>query len=98
LTADVAFQIFLRLKRLELANHTVWMDNYRIPNKVMGQCFGKRGPVGKPWSRREDAVWREAVDLVQTRNWKATARDRENRKLEIGEAMTENEPKGHMRT
>ena len=40
---------------------------------VMGGYFGGLRPVGQPRSRREDAVWRDDVDLFQIRDWKTAA-------------------------
>jgi len=44
---------------------------------VMGGDFGGLRPVGQPRSRREDAIWRDDVDLFQIRDWKMAA-GREN--------------------
>jgi hypothetical protein len=43
----------------------------------MGGYLGVLRPVGQPRNRREDAVWRDDVDLFQIRDWK-TAAGREN--------------------
>jgi len=40
----------------------------------MEVCFGGRRPVGKASGRWEDAVWRDAVDFLQIRNWQAAIR------------------------
>jgi hypothetical protein len=53
----------------------------------MGGCFGGRRPVGKPRERWEDAVWRDAVDFLQIRKWKAAARNREGWRKKIGEVL-----------
>jgi hypothetical protein len=37
--------------------------------------------------RWEAAFWKNAVDFLQVRNWKAEAREREDWKKVIGEAM-----------
>jgi hypothetical protein len=63
------------------------MNDSPIPKKVMGGCFGGRRFVRKPRSRWEDAVCRDAVDILQARNWKAAGRKREGCRKEIGEAM-----------
>jgi hypothetical protein len=55
----------------------------------MGRCFGGRRPVGKPRGRWEDTVTRVTVDLLQIRNWKATARKRKGWRKEIEEAMNQ---------
>jgi len=43
--------------------------------------------VGNPRNRWEDAVRRDAVDLLQIQTWMAAARKREFWRKEIGEAM-----------
>jgi hypothetical protein len=34
----------------------------RIPKKEIGGCFEGKRPVGRPRGRRENTVWRNAVD------------------------------------
>lgn len=51
----------------------------------------------KPRGRWEDAVLRDDVDLLQLRNWKATATRREGSRKEIGRPWPENGPKLHRR-
>jgi len=43
--------------------------------------------VGKPRNRWKDAVWREALNLLQIRNWKAAAGKTKGWRKESGEAM-----------
>jgi predicted molibdopterin-dependent oxidoreductase YjgC len=49
------------------------MDVSHILKKVTGGCFRVTRPVVQPTGRWQDAVWREAVDLLQTRNWRTAA-------------------------
>jgi hypothetical protein len=44
--------------------------------------------MGKPRGRWEDDVWRDDVDLLEIRNWKAGARKEESWSKEIGESMS----------
>jgi len=53
----------------------------------MGRCFGGIRHVGKPRSRLEQAVWRDAVDSLEIQNWKAAGSERKFWRKEIGEAM-----------
>jgi hypothetical protein len=62
------FPTFLNLKRLQWAVHVVRRDDSCIPQKVMGGYFGGRRPVGKPRGRRENTVWQDALDFLQTEN------------------------------
>ena len=43
--------------------------------------------MGKPRSRLEQAVWRDAVDSLEIQNWKAAGSERKFWRKEIGEAM-----------
>jgi hypothetical protein len=65
------------------------MDDFPIPETVMGVCCGRRRSVGRPRARWEHAASRDAVELVQTRTWKAAARKVEGWRRVIGEAMTQ---------
>jgi hypothetical protein len=51
------------------------------PQNVMERRLGGRRSVREHRGRWEDAVWRVAVNLLQIRKWKASAR-----RKEIGEA------------
>jgi hypothetical protein len=42
----------------------------------------------RPRNRWEDAIQRDAANLLQIRNWKAAARDRDEWRKKVGEAMT----------
>ena len=53
---------------------------------LMGGRFGGRS-LGQPIGRRQHAVHRDFVDLLQIRSWKAAARRREGWRKEIGETM-----------
>jgi hypothetical protein len=56
------------------------MEQHRIPKKVLGSCFGGGRPVGRPRNRWKDVIQRDAANLLQIRNWKTAARDKEWRK------------------
>ena len=56
--------------------------------KVIGGRFGGRKPPGQPRDRWEDAGWRDDVDWLQIRNWKAAARKKDDWRKEMGEAMS----------
>jgi hypothetical protein len=63
------------------------MEERRIPKKVLGSWFGAGRTLGRPRNRWEDAIQRDAVNLLQIRNWKSAARDRDKWKKKVGEAM-----------
>jgi len=84
---DVALSTYIRLKRLMWAGHVVRMEQHRIPKKVLGSCFGGGRPVGRPRNRWEDVIQRDAANLLRIRNWKAAARDKEEWRKKVGEAM-----------
>jgi hypothetical protein len=43
--------------------------------------------VGKPRNRWEDVIQTDAANLLRIRNWKAVARDNEEWRKKVGEAM-----------
>jgi hypothetical protein len=43
---DVPLSTYTGLKRLMRAGHVVRMEEYSIPKKVLGRCFGGERPVG----------------------------------------------------
>jgi hypothetical protein len=58
------------------------------PKKVLESCFGGGRPVGRPPNIWEDAIQRDAANLLWIWNWKATARDEEWKK-KVGKAMAQ---------
>jgi hypothetical protein len=42
------------------------MEEHCIPKKVLGNCFGGGRPVGRPRNRWEDAIQRDAANLLWT--------------------------------
>jgi hypothetical protein len=83
---DVTFSTYMCLKKL-WAGHVVRMEQHRIPKKILVSCFGEGRPVGRPQNRWEDVIQRNAANLLQIRNWKAAARDKEEWRKKVGEAM-----------
>jgi hypothetical protein len=59
---------------------------HRIPKKVLGSCVGGGRPVGRPQNRWED-IQRDAANLLRIQNCKAAARDEEEWRKKVGEAM-----------
>jgi hypothetical protein len=83
---DMALSACIRLKRLMWVGHVVRMEQHRIPNKVLGSCFGGGRPVARPRNRCEDVIQRDAANVLQIWNCKAAAREDEWRKT-VGEDM-----------
>jgi hypothetical protein len=94
---DVPLSVYISLKKLMWAGHVVRMEQHRIPKKVLRSCFGGGRPVRRPRNRWEDAIQRDAASLLRIWNWRAAARDREEWRKKVGEAMAENGPKRHRR-
>jgi hypothetical protein len=53
---------------LKWTDHVVMLDDTRYSQKVIGKRFGRRRPLGKLRGRRDDVVWRNAIDLLHIRN------------------------------
>jgi hypothetical protein len=58
-----------------------------VSPKLIGGCFGGRKSVGKPGSRWQDTGGRDALELLQIRNWKAAARKTEGWRKGIRKAI-----------
>jgi hypothetical protein len=56
--------------------------------KVIGGYFGGRRPVEQPTGRWENTLWRDGIDLLQTRSWNEVVKNRELCRKESGEAVT----------
>jgi len=52
------------------------MDDSCVTKKVMEGCFGGRRPVGKLRDSWDNAIGRDAVDLLQIWNQKAATKSR----------------------
>jgi hypothetical protein len=68
------------------AGHVARMDDSLIPQKAVRERFGRRMPLGELRGRWENAVWRDAIDLLHIQYWKVATK-REGWRKEIGEAM-----------
>jgi hypothetical protein len=76
----------IKLRRLQWTGHIQRMESQSIPRMVMaGQMFGKR-PVEKPKKRWMDAVKEDSCQILNWRNWKKKARDRDGCRSRIKEA------------
>jgi hypothetical protein len=71
---NVALPTVLNVKILDWADHVAGAD---VSRKVTGGRFRGRRPVGKPRGRCKGVVLMDAVDLLQTHNCKAPARNTE---------------------
>ncbi|KAJ4451026.1 hypothetical protein ANN_02462 [Periplaneta americana] len=66
------------------------VDRYweaRARMRTLEGHYGGKGPVGRPWNRWEDMDQEDTASLLPLRDWKVTARDREEWRGRIGEAM-----------
>jgi hypothetical protein len=76
----------VKLRRLQWAGHVIRMPEERIPRKVMmGRLEGVR-PIGRPKKRWMDGVQTDAKDLLNMKEWKAQALDRNEWRHIIGKA------------
>jgi hypothetical protein len=89
----VALSAFLHMKKLRLASHVVRVDDPCITKKVMEGCFGRRRPVGKLRDRWEDAIGRDAIDLLQIWNQKSATKSRGGWRWKVREALAPKQAK-----
>jgi len=76
----------IKIRRLELAGHTIRMKEERIPKKVLNGNFCTTRPVGIPRTRWEDVVQRDALQLLGTRGWRRRATNRDEWRHLVKEA------------
>ena len=63
---DIAVITYIKLRRLEWAEHVNRMENQRTPRRIMkGRIYGKR-PIGRPKDRWIDAVGADAKQILDT--------------------------------
>lgn len=79
---------YIRLKRLKWAGHVQRMPDERVAKKALNGRPGGRRLVGKPRLRWEDAVSRDAQELLNTRSWRRASLDRDLWRRKIEEART----------
>jgi hypothetical protein len=64
----------IKIRRLEWAGHVMGMEDQSTPpppkKKVLKGKFHNKGPVGKPRTRWEDAVRRDASQILGIRGWR----------------------------
>jgi len=63
-------------------------EDYHIAKKVLGGSFGGKRPVGRPHSRWEDNVQKDAVSLLHILTWKMAAKNIESWRKNFGDALT----------
>jgi len=83
---DIAISNYVRIKRLQWAGHVVIMKDQRIPNKMISARFEGRRRKGRPRTRWEDQVQKDAKGLLGVRGWRRIAQEREEWKARIEEA------------
>ena len=74
-------------------SHIIRMDDTLVPS--LAGYFGGRRAVRKPRSKIDDAVWRDAIDLLQPRKGKAQQGREEVGSRRSGKPWNENGPNRH---
>jgi hypothetical protein len=86
---DIPFSTYIWIKRLIWAGQFIGTEDYRIPKKILVGSFRGIRPVGRPSSRWEENVQKEAVSLFHIQNWKPVAQIRQNWRKKTGEVVTQ---------
>jgi hypothetical protein len=76
----------IRIRRLGWAGHIMRMEEGRIPKKVLNGKFHNTRPLGRPRIRWEDAVQKNALQILGTRGWRRRAENREEWRQLLREA------------
>ena len=86
---DIPFSTYIWIKRLIQAGQFIRTEDYCIPKKILVGRFRGIKAVGRPSSRWEENVQKDAVSLSHIQNWKPVAQNRQNWRKKTGEAMTQ---------
>jgi DNA-binding PucR family transcriptional regulator len=76
----------IKIRRLGWAGHIIRMEEGRIPKKVLNGKFHNTRPVERPRIRWEDAVQKDALQILGTRGWRRRAENREEWRQLLREA------------
>jgi hypothetical protein len=76
----------IKIRRLGWAGHIIRMEEERIPKKVLNGKFHNTRAVGRPRIRWEDAVRKDALQILGTRGWRRRAENREEWRQLLREA------------
>ncbi|PSN55625.1 hypothetical protein C0J52_04032 [Blattella germanica] len=80
------YKLVMKLKRLQWAGHVQWMEGRRIPMKILDNVIGDMRRVGKSRNRWIDTVEVGAKKILDIRNWRRKALDRDECRGWINEA------------
>jgi hypothetical protein len=86
LNTDIDIVNDVKLRRLQWAGHVIRMPEERIPRRVMMGRLEEVRPIGRPRKRWMDGVQTDAKGLLNVKNWKAQALDRNEWRHIIGKA------------
>jgi hypothetical protein len=67
------------------------MEEGRIPKKVLNEKFRNKRPVGRPRIRWENAVQKDALQILGTRGWRRRVENRDEWRQGLRETKA---PKG----
>jgi hypothetical protein len=79
----------IKIRRLEWAGHIIRMEEERIPKKVLNGYLHTTRPVGRPRTRWEDVVQRDALQLLGIRGWRRRAVNRDEWRCLVREAKAQ---------
>jgi hypothetical protein len=72
----IPLSTYVRINRLKCAGQVIKMEVYRSSKEILRGSFGGKRPVGRPRSRWEDKVPKDAVSLLHIRNRKSVVPNR----------------------
>jgi hypothetical protein len=79
----------IKIRRLGWTSHIIRMEQGRIPKKVLNGKFHNTRPVGRSRTRWEDAVQKDALQILGTRRWRRRAENREEWRQLLREAKAQ---------
>ena len=79
----------IKIRRLGWAGHIMRMEEERIPKKILNGTFNNTRPAGRPRTRWEDVVQRDALQLLGMRRWWRRARNGDEWRHALSEARAQ---------
>ena len=73
LNKDLNIVEYIKIRRLGWAGHIMRKEEERIPKKILNGTIYNTRPAGRPRTRLEDVVQRDALKLLGMRRWRRKA-------------------------
>nr|XP_012224225.1 PREDICTED: uncharacterized protein LOC105673278 [Linepithema humile] len=83
---DISLSNFVKLQRLQWAEHVARMPEQRIPRRILESRMEGQRPAGRPRRRWREEVTEDSRNMLGFRNWGERAKDRDRWREKMKEA------------